>query len=57
MQKEPDKWYIGFRCGHSEDMCPQIVEDGFAPFNEVYRGMEYVEGEIKSLIDQIENQH
>ena len=54
-----DKWYVGFDCAHCCDLIPyeigrypSFISD--MPSNDVYRTMDYVEQEIKKLVNQLE---
>jgi hypothetical protein len=46
-EKDDGFWVIGFDCAHADDYT------GFCSFGNTYRDMEYVEGQIKSLVRQI----
>ena len=53
----PDNyWWIGFDCGHHGDLSPMAAKF-LKPYNEEYRTIQYVEHEIRSLIDQIVKRH
>ena len=44
----PEGFWIGFDCAHFEDLIPMMSNmDG------TYRNMEYVEQEIKNMVDQL----
>lgn len=45
-----EKWRIGFDCAHAGDLVPGL--DRILDY-ETYRDMNYVEREIKKLVDQI----
>jgi hypothetical protein len=49
-KKDDGFWVIGFDCAHFGDY--QMVF-GFGSSNDTYKDMEYVEGQIKSLVRQI----
>ncbi len=50
---QPEKgWWIGFDCGHAGDLCYE-GGFGFIDKEDVYRDMNYVEKELKSLVDQL----
>lgn len=53
MQPETNLWWIGFDCAHSGDLCMLYSYLGPVDIDDVYRDMEYVENEVKSLIDQL----
>lgn len=52
LQQEEDWWWIGFDCGHAGDINMvfrlERPESGFT-----YKTREFVEGELKQLVDQI----
>ena len=59
--QDEEGYYLGFDCGHFNDLIPyeigrypSFISD--MPSNDVYRTMEYVEQEIKSMIDQMEEE-
>ena len=61
-QQENDQWVVGFDCGHCFDLCPfEIMVNDDSPYgfmqsgvsSGTYRTMEYVESEIKKLVDQL----
>lgn len=45
-------WYIGFDCSHAGDLCPAMIEY-FSPHYDVYRTLEFVESELKRVVDQL----
>lgn len=48
-----EKYWVGFDCAHSGDVCP-----AYAPFNwagDTYKTMGYVEQNIKEIIDFMED--
>ena len=47
-------WYIGFDCAHAGDLCPSML-DYFYLDNDVYRTLEYVETELKKVVEQLFN--
>jgi hypothetical protein len=53
-QPEKDLWWIGFDCAHAGDFS-DFYEDMTLDNEDIYRDMEYVENEIKSMVDQIIN--
>ena len=50
-----DTWILGFDCGHAGDYIRMPHSELFQQPEEIYRTMEYVESEIKQLVDQIDN--
>lgn len=51
-QQEDEYWVIGFDCAHSEDLVPNL--DDKTINNDTYRDMEYVENEIREIINQLD---
>lgn len=50
-----NSYWIGFDCAHYGDLCPMFL-DGYDKFKsgcDVYRNMEFVENNIKKIIDFI----
>lgn len=50
-QPETDLWWIGFDCAHGGDL--SYLESSYQVESDEYRTMEYVENEIKKLVDQL----
>ena len=49
-----DKWVLGFDCAHACDVVPKNLELGLCfSGSGIYRDMEYVENEIKRLVNQL----
>lgn len=48
-------WILGFDCGHAGDYIRMAHSELFQLHADIYRTMEYVENEIKQLVDQIDN--
>lgn len=48
-----DKWILGFDTAHANDLAPVHKQLGFATTNGIYRTMDYVEAELKKLVEQI----
>jgi hypothetical protein len=46
-----DRYWIGFERGHYNDLIPMM--DYMMPLGTVYRDMNYVESECKSIVDQL----
>ena len=53
LHNQPEEWWrIGFDCGHACDISlPYQLNSGLS--SAVYRTMDYVEDELKQLVDQI----
>jgi hypothetical protein len=52
---DQDNWYFGFDCGHAGDYQPKMmfrIHD-----HEVYRDVNYVKEEIKSMVDALHRHH
>lgn len=47
------EWYIGFDCAHAGDKTNYSVDFGFKDSTDVYRDADFVETEIKCIIDQL----
>lgn len=52
---EIKKWILGFDCGHAGDYIYMPNSELFPMTGDIYRTMEYIENEIKQLVDQIDN--
>lgn len=54
-----DEYWIGFDCAHAGDLLPMFVGEDFYPpqKNDTYKTMEFVENNIKAIIDFIEKEH
>lgn len=48
-----ENYILGFDCAHCEDLVPGMHESLELPFLQIYRSMQYVEEELKELVDQI----
>lgn len=49
-------WWLGFDCGHTGDLTPiDLLLDSVLDMNDnrTYKNLEYVENELKYLVDQI----
>lgn len=53
-EKIYDNWVLGFDCAHAGDYINMTSTSVFSNLN-IYRDMEYVENEIKQLVDQMNN--
>lgn len=51
MQPEDDLWWIGFDCGHYGDI--SFLKDDLHFPGDTYKDMNFVESEIKQLVDQL----
>jgi hypothetical protein len=50
----PDNvWWFGFECDHAFDLVPRDYEEGFAIQGDIYRDIQYVTKEVRSLADQL----
>ena len=47
-----DLWFFGFDCAHCDDFIPKMGGMNLMS-GSVYRDMEYVKEEVKSLADQL----
>lgn len=52
-EKEGDRWVFGFDCAHYGDVVPSLLDYGVPVSDEIYRNMEYVEDEIRTLAAQL----
>lgn len=50
-QPETDLWWIGFDCAHLGDIA--FLEGNYSIGLETYKDMEFVENEIKEMVDQL----
>lgn len=47
-------WWLGFDCGHSFDLTPRMLRDGFPAHSfETYRNQAYVEAQVLKLALQL----
>lgn len=57
MRTDTQNWYFGFDCGHAGDIQPGLIAGRPAPEwytrHNVYRTMEYVQGECMNLAEQL----
>ena len=51
--QEGDAWVFGFDCAHFGDLVPSTLAHDFG-IGDVYRDMEYVTAETKSLAEQLQ---
>lgn len=53
------RWWFGFDCSHCDDLCPDLMRPDFLSImaypreGQVYRDIEYVRQECRSLADQL----
>jgi hypothetical protein len=50
--EDDDVWWLGFDCGHSDDVLPRMPELSES-FNAIYKGIGYVQSECRSLARQL----
>lgn len=50
-RRDKQFWWIGFDCAHAGDMCMNVPSSNYS--YGTYRTMEYVEEQLKQLVDQI----